>query len=146
MSTRKLILAALFCGRAILLAGGIQLVLLARSKTTATVLDEGAVATVGDARATVVAGIVSDNEVVVTVRLTAGSPISDAGVGWALNANGLQPRREVGATEAVPPCDGQSVAAGATLTCLVAFAQGDGTRYVSYSRGGHQAEWQLAPT
>ncbi len=146
MSTRKLILTALVCGLAILLAGGIQLVLLAKSTSTATVLRQGASAPVGGAVITVSSSAATADAQSVTVRLDAGSTaIADAGEGWALLRGGeLRPRVDVPAGAALADCAGRPIAANASLTCLLAFAPGDGTAIVSYSRGGEQSQWTLA--
>jgi hypothetical protein len=146
VSTRKLILTALVCGLAILLAGGIQLVLLARGTATATVLPQGASANVGVAAITVTSSASTPEAQTVTARLEAGSTaIADAGAGWALLRGGeLRPRVDLPAGAALPDCAGRSVAPTTTLTCLLAFAPGAGTAIVSYSRGGQQSQWSLA--
>jgi hypothetical protein len=147
VSTRKLILTALVCGLAILLAGGIQLVLLAGSTSTAKVLTEGASATVGGVVAAVVSSADSAEMLAVTARVEAGSTaIADAGEGWALLRGGeLRPRADVPVGGTIPGCDGLAVAAGTVVNCLLAFVPGSGTAIVSYSRGGEQSQWTLSP-
>ena len=142
MSTRKLILAALACGLAILLAGGVQLFLLSRGSNQASVLAEGATTKVATVQVTVVSSTLEGAEVVAVVRLAPTLAVGDAAEGWALNANGLQTPRTP-SDGPVVACQGKVVAPGASLTCRVAFAAGKGSRLMSYARGDLRAVWLL---
>lgn len=150
MSTRKLIALALACGLAILLAGGIQLFLVARQDQSARrFLSEGDAAVVGGATAMVVSHQVdSGKSVAVTVELRAGdSPIASAEQGWLLNRNGkLVDRVAADPASGVPACRGQVVEAKATLRCVVAFAapEGSGSLFVVYGSGTQRASWELS--
>lgn len=158
MSTRKLILLALACGMAILVAGSIQLFRIQRSdSSTLAVGDSTEVATV---TASVVGAVASGESILVTVRMrvadTAASPIGDAVVGWSLLSGGLKESVEpvdnstgtAGSQSApVPPCAGLRVAAGTSVDCVLRFAVrpgGSGTTYVTYRFAGQQpATWSL---
>lgn len=135
MSTRKLIAIALVCGLAILLAGGVQLVLLSgrHKDSTVALLTEGQTAKVGAVDATLVAHEVAGDEVRISVRLAGAS--ADAN-GWALvTRNGrLVPRLSAGAG-----CIGGG-------TCDVVFdAKGiDPVGLIAiYGQGTERRSWQL---
>jgi hypothetical protein len=143
MSTRRLILAALLCGLAILVAGGLQLVRLSGSDTVVAVARVGESVSVAGVRATVLGQELAGSLLLVTVRLEPGTPVADAAAGWALNAGGLRAQAQPPAGRALAPCRGASVGAGATLTCELAFTGGEGRPTVSYSTGGQQRLWAL---
>jgi hypothetical protein len=145
MSTRRLILAALVCGLAILVAGGAQLFRLSGSSSvTVDTARVGESRSVGGVRATVLSGAVDGTVTVVRVRLEPEAAIADASSGWALNAGGLRAQVAPPAGRADAPCRGAAVAAGASLTCELAFATGEARATVSYSSGGQQRLWTLA--
>ena len=70
MRTRTLLLLAVTCGLAILLAGGIQLLRLANQEPPALPLAIGGTGSAGDAVVTVVAATTVDNTFVVTLDLS----------------------------------------------------------------------------
>lgn len=154
MSTRKLILLALACGLAILVAGSIQLLRIQRGdSSTLAVGDSTEVATV---TVSVLDAGASGDRVLVKVRLriaaTASSPLENALVGWSLLTGGLkEPVLAVDAsaeaTDSVPSCAGLRLVAGETRECWIAFPTklgGAGTTYVSYRFAGQQAAtWSL---
>ena len=147
MSTRKLIIAALLCGLAILAAGGVLLVNLAANRNELTVPDPlpvrpgadvaGVVATVLDSRRA------DPNVVAVTVRLQAppDTALDDAGRGWALVIGSA--REPVAVPGGDVACDGLAVAPGSVRECVVAFAAAQGSPFVEYARGGERARWRL---
>jgi hypothetical protein len=144
MSTRRLILAALVCGLAILVAGGIQLVRIANDKpSTPAVATVGETQLAGTTRATVLGRDASAGLLLVTVRLEPAGPIADAAKGWAVNAGGLLAPTSPPPGRPAPPCRGAAVPAGGSLTCELAFAAGEGRPTVSYSDGGQQRLWTL---
>jgi hypothetical protein len=134
VSTRKLIAIALVCGLAILLAGGVQLVLLSGHKdSTVALLTEGQTAKVGAVDATLVAHEVAGDEVRISVKMTGAS--ADAN-GWALltRTGRLVPRLSAGAG-----CLGGG-------TCEVVFdAKGiDPVGLIAiYGQGTERRSWQL---
>ncbi len=145
MSTRRLIAAALVCGLAILLAGGIFLVNLAANREQLTVPDflaVGQTAEVGGVRATVLGAEATDRAVVLHVRLEPGDePVADAGEGWALVIGTAREPLESDATGM--PCRGREVPAGGALECDLAFAGAEGTAFVEYARGDDRGRWRL---
>ena len=147
MSTRRLILTALVCGLAILVAGGIQLFRLADD-------DPVELPGIGDRRVvegvgvTVVAVDAVDGRTVVTVSLSASGPDAadavgaDAGEGWTLLRGDITGPVEVPAGAGIP-CDAVTVAEVAA-ECVVAFAPAaEGDRYLAFRRGDVEARWAL---
>jgi hypothetical protein len=139
MSTRKLILTALICGLAIMMAGGAKLFLMVNEDVTVKVLDFGTSATLSDMTVTVndVQQTESGTYVSVTMSGVAGA---DAQEGWRLLAGGevLSP------AGAVPVSVG--VACGTTAvvnteSCHVAFGPSEGSVTVAYLRAGTQSQW-----
>ncbi len=135
MSTRKLIAIALVCGLAILLAGGVQLVLLSGrdQKSTVALLTEGQTARVGAVDVTLVAHELAGTELRLNVRLAGGS--ADAS-GWALltRTGRLVPRLSAGSG-----CLGGG-------TCDVVFdANGIDPKglIAIYGQGTERRSWQL---
>jgi hypothetical protein len=123
VSTRKLILLALVCGLAILLAGGIQLFTLRDQRVELTVLAVGAEAVVGDSAAAVLASERRDDVLELTVRVRAGEqPVTDAWAGWAVigaaGRLGLVP----GSAEACAPA---TIAPGEARSCVLGFVLPD---------------------
>lgn len=154
MSTRKLILLALACGLAILVAGSVQLLRIQRGgSATLAVGDSTELATV---TASVIDATSSAASISVVVRLRvadrATTALDDAQVGWSLLTGGLkQPATPVssksGASGAPPSCAGLRIAAGETRDCVLSFPVapgGKGTTYVTYRFAGQQpATWTL---
>ena len=143
MSTRKLILTALVCGMAILIAGGVFLVNLSRHKDDLTVKDVYAVGqtvTVGGIAATVQHWQRDPDGIVATVHLDAGPGVSaqDASAPWSLVIGHRIDRRPV-----PDDCAGRTVAAGSALTCALGFAPQAGTPYLAFALAGHQVQWRL---
>ena len=137
MSTRKLITVALLCGLAILLAGGIQLVMLSgRSKSTAkTLLREGTAARVGAVDATLVAHHEQGQEMVLEVKLV--GPSSDP-AGWALlsSTGSLIPRLAVGTgCLGGGSCEVRFDLRGVARSGLIAI----------YGQGDQRRSWELGP-
>lgn len=145
MSTRRLIVAALVCGLAILVAGGLFLVNLAANRDELTVTDILAVgqsADVDGIRVTVLGSDEADDVVTVMVRLEgADASTADAGDGWALVIGSA--REPVSPPPGATPCRGEGVPAGAVVDCDLAFAAADGTGYVEYAHGDERARWRL---
>ena len=136
MSTRKLITLALLCGLAILLAGGIQLVILSgRSKSSSGVLlHEGVTARVGAVDATLVSHHLDGQVVVLDVRLA--GPSSDAS-GWALvsSTGTLVPRLSAGSgCLGGGSCEVRFNGRGVAPKGLIAI----------YGQGDQRRSWELA--
>ena len=152
MSTRKLILAALVCGLVILLAGGIQLVVLSGDDggdASRALLAAGEVAEVSGVTASVESVAGEDGRLVVAVTMAVddgGEALDDAEEGWALFVTGAsEPAPRVAPEER--PCRGVAVPPGATVHCQVAFdvsgdAGDEAGPVVLFGRGSERASWQ----
>lgn len=138
MSTRKLILTALVCGMAIMLAGGIKLFQVVTTDTAAQVLDLGVESKVSDMTVTVTAVDKEPGATVVQVRMR-GVEGADGLEGWRILADGEL---------AAPISDNSHGATGACttsamspVTCTLRFIAAKGTVTVAYSRAGQQSQW-----
>lgn len=145
MSTRRLIITALVCGMAILLAGGIFLVRVAQDQAnnTVTVHRVGDVVRVGQVAVTVTRVSERADAIEVGVEIDAtGATLAqstDAEEPWSLLVRTPRPRRDATGT----PCRGLAIASGAKLACTVAFEPGDGTAFLSFDLAGSGARWRL---
>ena len=150
MSTRKLILLALACGLAVLVAGSVQLLRIKHGESrTLRVGDSTELAT---ATVRVTSGTVEGQEVRLAVHLSVSSSAA-AGLerpvaGWSLLTGGL--KKPVPATGAsggsIPSCGDVVVAPGESLDCAVVFPvvpSEKGTTYVTFGFAGSAATWQL---
>ena len=125
MSTRKLILTALVCGIAIVLAGGIKLLQVANETTKVTVLGFGDSSTLGDMTVSVLDITAQPDRTVVTV-LMSGVEGADAREGWRMLAGGkvsevsAQPWTDTGApacsTTTERPSDFERLSASSRVT------------------------------
>ena len=138
MKTRTLLLLAIGCGLAILVAGGIQLLRISGEPATSTALPVGATAQAGGMRVTVVGARAVGDVAVVTVRL-GGVVDDDVSAGFLLNAgapvdSSVAPDQRCGAVGVEPS------------TCALAFDLSgrriDGAVLV-YRRGADTARWAL---
>lgn len=147
MSTRRLIITALVCGMAILVAGGIFLVRVAGSRAERTV----AVHTVGEAvrvaDLTVTVGRSAPSatafEIVVTVDASAATLAfpTDAETPWSLVVRTA--RERLAPSSDVTPCRGQQIRSASRLTCALAFAPGEGPAYLAFDWRGATLRWRL---
>lgn len=150
MSTRKLILAALVCGLAILLAGGVFLVTLAANRDELTVPDALALGTEADVagvHATVVGVSEGDAAITVNVRVSVDTvALTDVGDGWALVVGTARGPVGIPGAAGQPRCAGVALADG-TVECLLAFARGRvpaaGAGFVEYAHDGDRARWRV---
>jgi hypothetical protein len=145
VKTRTLLLLALGCGLAILLAGGVFLVRTFANRDALTVPAAARVGesrTVGNVTATVVSRAVTAGVLVVEVRLQSARALGDASAGWSLVADGKL-RPEVPPPAGTTPCAGRVVAAGATVECALAFATAADEATVAYAVGGAQRLWRV---
>jgi hypothetical protein len=150
VSTRKLILTAIACGLAILIAGGFFLFRTLGNKDALTVKN----AAVGDSR------VVSGAEVRVTawrrgsdqILATVSMKVTDvdartstAESPWTmLIGTQSSPVAPVGLTPDETPCRGINLVQGKPTTCVLAFPDAKGTPYLAFSLAGKQAQWLLA--
>lgn len=134
MSTRRLILLALACGIAILVAGGVKLLQVAGDQPRVTVLALGERAQVGDVTAAVLAVRTTAEALLVDVEV-GGLGGVDPGAGWVVLADGQRREAMDGATQCPVAVDDQPVA------CTVTFPPADRVQAVAYARGGEQRQW-----
>lgn len=137
MSTRKLILTALLCGLAIIVAGGIKLFQVASDTKEVEVLSLGTVAQLADMTVSVTEISQTDVATLATVTML-GVEGADANEGWRLLAGGSV-RAPIERDDVDNAC--VSTSADVTLTCVVAFEPSDGSVTVAYIRGGAQSQW-----
>lgn len=142
MSTRKLILTALVCGIAIVLAGGIKLLQVAKETTKVTVLGFGDRSTLGDMTVSVLGVAAQPDRTVVTV-LMSGVDGADAVEGWRMLTGGkvTEPVAKPWTGTDAPACSTTTVAGG---KCSLVFGSSTGTVTVAYLRAGKQSQWSNA--
>lgn len=145
MKTRTLLILAVTCGLAILIAGGIQLLRLANEDDPAPPRSIGDSAQLGDAVVTVVGYEVVGDAIAVTVTLS-GVDDPDGLNGFTLLAPGAA--TSVDATVATasntPACSGFTMA---PVTCVLWFAADDlegSDRQLVFQRAADYARWRLA--
>jgi hypothetical protein len=137
MRTRTLLLLAIGCGLAILIAGGIQLLRVGGQHQSAKLLNTGEPGKAGDVTVALVSSSVSDGHLVAVVR-----------VGGTDDVNGLAgftlvgPGKVAAVTSAT--CEGITVK---TVDCSLTFATAGmaGTsRQLIFRRADEQLRWVLA--
>lgn len=141
MSTRKLILTALICGLAIMLAGGIKLLQVATDDAEVVLLSAGEKSTLSDMTVSVESVEVEADMTIVTVTMV-GVEDGDAIEGWRVVSDGvvLSPQTPTGGDR--PWCE--TTAKSETRTCALSFAATSGAITVAYLRAGEQTQWSLA--
>jgi hypothetical protein len=139
MSTRKLILAAIFCGLAIVLAGGTKLFQVATEDARAEVFALRTSQTLADMTVSVDSVEQTANGTYITVSMV-GVDDADAGEGWRVLADGvvLSPVAQSADVKGVP-CGTTTV--DVTVQCVVAFPVTTGSVTVAYLRAGAQSQW-----
>ena len=134
MSTRKLILTALICGLAIMVAGGTKLFQMATDKSEAVVYELETPQTLADMTVSVTKVQQAVDATLVTVTMV-GVEGADAVEGWRLLAGG----------EVISPLlsksDCQPTTADVVETCVVGFPASTGSVTVAYLRAGQQSQW-----
>lgn len=134
MSTRKLILTALICGLAIMVAGGTKLFQMATDEVQAVVLELGTSSTLSDMTVSVTDVEQAADATLVTVTMV-GVEGADAVEGWRLVAG-----REV-ISPLLSKSDCQPTTSDAKQTCIVGFPTSTGSVTVAYLRAGQQSRW-----
>ena len=137
MSTRKLILTALLCGLAIIVAGGIKLFQVASDTKEVEILSLGTVAQLADMTVSVTEINQAPDSTLATVTMV-GVDGADATEGWRLLAGGSV-RAPIERDDVDNACTVTN--ASTTVTCVVAFEPSDGSVTVAYVRGGAQSQW-----
>ena len=141
MRTRTLLLLAVMCGLAIVLAGGIQLFRLANQETPIPPLPIGGTGTAGDAAVSVDSVDVTDTALVVTVTLE-GVDDPNGLDGFSLVAPGKRIAHDAAEVDG-NACTRFTVA---PVTCTLSFPT-DGLsgsdRQLLFIRAGDQVRWKL---
>ncbi len=137
MSTRKLILTALLCGLAILIAGGVKLIQVANDEAEVEVLAFGDEATLGDMTVSVIDIDRRPDATLVTVTMAGVDLASGAADGWRLLADGRV--QEPATSSDVNGCT--TVAVGSPTRCTVGFEAVESAPTVAYVRAGEQRQW-----
>ena len=135
MSTRKLILTALICGLAIMVAGGTKLFQMATEEATPVVYSLGTSKTLSDMTVSVtkVEKTVSANLVTVTMVGVEGAAPTE---GWVVMADGKTFNPEISESTCEP------ISKVVTQTCVVAFPPSIGNvKFVAYGRADAQSQW-----
>ena len=150
MSTRKLILTALLCGLAILIAGGVKLIQVAKDETEVQVLALGDEATLGNMTVWVLEIDRRPDATLVTVTMTGVDLAEGAADGWRLLGDGRvqEPANENGrvqeplATSTANGCT--TVTADSPTRCTIGFEAVESVPTVAYVRAGEQRQWAAA--
>jgi hypothetical protein len=139
-----LILTALVCGLAILVAGGIQLIRLSDSEPVQLPgLGERRTVSGVDVRVVSVTAIAGTTVVAVELQAAPEAAGGSAGEGWSLLRRSIFAPVAPPAGAAGTPCEALTLAA-AVQRCTVAFeASGDDDRFLAYRRGDVEARWAL---
>ena len=142
MSTRKLIMWALFCGVLILGAGVFKLWQTTGDGAKVQLLQLGDSALLGDMNVSVNAVSKSATQTLVEVSMQ-GVEGADALSGWRMLVGGV-------ISEAQPLVDGSDTPCTVTklaepTICTVAFPVSDGTPTIAYIRAGQQEQWATTP-
>ena len=150
VSTRKLILTAIACGLAILIAGGFFLVRTLGNKDALTVKNAavGDSRTVARAEVRVTAWRRDSAQILATVSMKVtdvDARTSTAESPWTmLIGTQSSPVAPIGLTPNEKPCRGINLTQGNPVTCVLAFPDAKGTPYLAFSLEGQQAQWLLA--
>lgn len=149
VSTRKLILTAVACGLAILMAGGVFLVRTLGNKDALTVKN----AAVGEMRslnsldATVLSWRRTDGQIQARVKIVTrltDQPDAKADNGWTMLVGvPLIPVTPLGLAAGETARSDTSYSLGAPAVCVLAYPDTKGTPYLAYSYGDKQVQWVL---
>ena len=142
MSTRKLIMWALFCGVLILGAGVFKLWQTTGDGAKVQLLQLGDSALLGDMNVSVNSVSKSATQTLVEVSMQ-GVEGADALSGWRMRVGEV-------ISEAEPLADGSSTPCVTTklaepTVCTVAFPVSEGTPTIAYIRAGQQEQWATTP-
>ncbi|MFM8826613.1 MAG: hypothetical protein ACKORY_01265 [Actinomycetota bacterium] len=145
MSTRRLILTALLCGIAIVVAGGIKLLQVANEDAEIVVLALGTSSTLGDMTVSVDAVDQSQSGTDVTVTMR-GVDGADATEGWRMLAGGkVEAPTGTGSTGLPGRSACTFTSAAGSGPCVVSFPASEGTVTIAYLRAGGQSQWSAGP-
>ena len=134
MSTRKLILTALVCGLAVMLAGGIKLFQMATENVEGVVFSLGTSQTLADMTVSVTKVEQEADATLVTVTMV-GVEGADATEGWGLFADGTVKSP----VQSKSTC--RTTTSDVVETCVVGFPGSTGSVTVLYSRAEEVSQW-----
>ena len=142
MSTRKLIMWALFCGVLILGAGVFKLWQTTGDGAQVQLLQLRESAVLGDMTVSVNAVSKNASQTLVEVSMQ-GVEGADATAGWRMLVGGV-------ISEAQPLTEGSGTPCATTklaepTLCTVAFPVSEGTPTIAYIRAGQQEQWATTP-
>jgi hypothetical protein len=144
VSTRKLIVVALACGLAILVAGGIQLFRISGARDrTVDVLDEGQTATVGGVTLAVESSARDGAEIVAEVRFAPEEGRTTFGADHFQLLVGGELSPPASGVAGPGDCPAMLVVEEAGLRCKLRFPARDGTASLGFGLGGEQRTWRL---
>ncbi len=153
MSTRRLILASLLCGIAILVAGGVKLFQTTAedNRVDAALLAVGESTIVADLDVAVVDVSRTERATFVTVTMVRDVAASstdtatafDLVAGWRMLVDGTltSPRDVMAAVVGSSEDDCDTIPVTGSVTCILDFGVANGTPTFIYARDGAQAQW-----
>ena len=142
MSTRKLIMWALFCGVLILGAGVFKLWQTTGDGAKVQLLQLGDSALLGDM--TVSVNAVSNNATQTLVEVSMqGVEGADALSGWRMLVGAVISETQLLSDGSGTPCTTTKLAE--PTVCTVAFPVSEGTPTIAYIRAGQQEQWATTP-
>lgn len=146
VSTRRLILASLLCGIAILVAGGLKLFQTTAdgNRVDAVLLGVGEAASVAGVDVSVTEVSRTDRATLVSVRAGLSNAATDAAPtdlasGWRMLVDGALTAPVDAVTNSGEACG--LLPTNGTVTCILEFGVANGTPTFIYSRDGSQAQW-----
>jgi hypothetical protein len=146
VSTRRLIVLAMVCGLAILVAGGIQLFRINDSRDQeVVVLTLGESGTVDGVTATV-SDVQRPGPIVLSVDVAASSAsagVDDLAAAWLVSSGGEARQPVAVPTGLGAACPRDPLPAGASSTCLLAFEAGEGDTFARFRVGDRVLVWGL---
>ena len=142
MSTRKLIMWALFCGVLILGAGVFKLWQTTGDGAKVQLLQLGDSALLGDMNVSVNSVSKSATQTLVEVSMQ-GVEGADALSGWRLLVGGVISEAQPLVDAPGTPCVTTKLAE--PTVCTVAFPVSEGTPTIAYIRAGQQEQWATTP-
>jgi hypothetical protein len=142
MSTRKLIMWALFCGVLILGAGLFKLWQTTGDGAKVQLLQLGDSAVLGDMTVSVNSVSKSETQTLVEVSMQ-GVEGADALSGWRMLVGAVISEAQPLSDSSGTPCATTKLAE--PTVCTVAFPVSEGTPTIAYIRAGQQEQWATTP-
>jgi hypothetical protein len=142
-----LIVAALVCALAILVAGVVQLLRISGAdEPDVELLAEGQSATVGGVTVSVTGSALTTDALSIVARFAPASGLEVPVTSFTLLAAGKLEAPTNSDATAAPGCPSTIEVGSKGLTCAISFPRREGSATVAFSRGGEQQIWRLQPT